>query len=226
MLGFTDVADAAQSPVQSDATLVMLNLEGVSLAGSEVLDRIATARSSLPGLPIVVVSDSTEAADILKLIEHGVSGFLPISLELQRVIDVLRLVAAGGTFIPAEPVLADIENIAAPTAPQEPSPEGDALQNATTTTESSPASDHQALIAALENLTPRERKVLDQLRQGQSNKLIARALDVSEATIKVHVGNIMKKLRVSNRTQVALLVESLDEDLHRSGDGPKSASDF
>ena len=221
VLGFADVSDAAQAVLQDGAKVIMLNLEGVSLGDGQVFDILATAQSCLTDLPIVVVSDGTDAAEILALIKRGVSGYLPISMELQTVIDVLRLVAAGGTFIPAEQVLTSIENVSSPTPLQE-LPSGGDIANLGAEREASPTGDHFALLSALESLTPRQRKVLDQLRQGMSNKHIARELDLSEATIKVHVGNIMKKLRVSNRTQVAVLVEGLEEQLHPEGEGSKT----
>ncbi len=224
VLGFASFPDAERALLQDGTTLLLLNLEGVPLADVQVSDLISTAQSCLPGLPIVVVSDSADAAEILNLINHGVSGYLPISLEVQMVIDALRLVAAGGTYIPAEPVLTSIEDLSFPTSPGELLPEGETA-NREATDEESPTGNHFALISALESLTPRQRKVLGQLRQGKSNKHIARELDLSEATIKVHVGNIMRKLQVSNRTQVAVLVEGLEEDLDQEDGELKTVSE-
>jgi DNA-binding CsgD family transcriptional regulator len=54
--------------------------------------------------------------------------------------------------------------------------------------------------------TEREAAVLERLRQGQPNKIIAHALGVSESTVKVHLRSIMSKLRVSNRTQIVCML--------------------
>jgi DNA-binding NarL/FixJ family response regulator len=53
-------------------------------------------------------------------------------------------------------------------------------------------------------LTPRQLEVLDRLREGKPNKLIARDLNMTEATVKVHVRQIMRKLGAANRTQAVL----------------------
>lgn len=58
-------------------------------------------------------------------------------------------------------------------------------------------------------LTPRQRQVLRQIVEGSSNKVIASELDLSEATVKMHVTSIMKSLGVSNRTQAAMAAEKL-----------------
>jgi len=66
---------------------------------------------------------------------------------------------------------------------------------------------------AVSELTPRELAVLALLGRGQSNKRIARELDLSEATVKVHVRHIMRKVGATNRTQVALLAETFARQL-------------
>jgi DNA-binding NarL/FixJ family response regulator len=59
------------------------------------------------------------------------------------------------------------------------------------------------------DLTPRELSVIDLLREGKPNKLIARQLDMQENTVKVHVRNILRKLNAANRTHAALLANRL-----------------
>ena len=56
-------------------------------------------------------------------------------------------------------------------------------------------------------LTPRECDVLNLLREGKPNKIIAAALDLKETTVKIHVRHIMKKLKATNRTEAALMAE-------------------
>ncbi len=63
--------------------------------------------------------------------------------------------------------------------------------------------------AASSRLTPRQLGVLSLVVQGKSNKMIARELDLSEATVKVHVSAIMKALNAVNRTQVAMTAKKL-----------------
>lgn len=68
------------------------------------------------------------------------------------------------------------------------------------------------------DLTPREREVLALLTEGMTNKKIAKALTLSDGTVRLHVSNILSKLGVSNRTEAATL--ALQHDLVRHADRP------
>lgn len=194
-------SDLAQADAQGGAAVILLNVTGMRLADSRISDSIATARHHLPSLPVVALSESADAEDILGAIEQGLSGYIPISLELRLVIEALRFVAAGGTFVPAEPLLANLEDAAPPRL----RPEASVGEAAASTL----ANDAASVTSILETLTPREVAVLDCVRRGKSNKQIARELDMSEATVKVHVSHIMRKMGAVNRTQVALFAEVL-----------------
>lgn len=81
--------------------------------------------------------------------------------------------------------------------------------------------------ALLASLTEREREILDHLARGYSNKTIARALDISHDTVKLHVRHILAKLNLSSRVEAAVLaVESraAGELPPDPGDGPRGAS--
>jgi two-component system nitrate/nitrite response regulator NarL len=58
----------------------------------------------------------------------------------------------------------------------------------------------------LQSLSPREREILDHVARGGSNKQIARALDIAETTVKIHVQHILRKLGLSSRVQAAVLL--------------------
>ena len=190
VLRFGDANDLAQSSPGRPA-LVLLNVTGSSLSDARVCGAVAAACSSLPGTPVVALSDEKDAAEILGAIDRGLSGYIPISLELRSVVETLRFVAAGGTFVPAEALLASLQMTETPNALPEP-----------TSRTATP-------MLTVNDLTPRELAVLAILGQGKSNKHVARELNLSEATVKVHVRHIMRKLGAVNRTQVALLAENL-----------------
>lgn len=135
-------------------------------------------------IPIVVVSDRTSPDHILNVISRGARGYIPTSLVLNIAIEALRLVRAGGVFIPADIVM-DMQNSARKlsTAP-EPS------------------------FAAF---TPKQAAVIERIRKGKPNKTIAYELNMCESTVKVHVRNIMNKLSVRNRAQIAFLANQLLE---------------
>jgi DNA-binding NarL/FixJ family response regulator len=199
VLCFDDASDLAQASPQEGEALVLLNLTGIPLTDHRVSAAIATTRACVPGMPVVALSDSAASEGILGAIAQGLSGYILISLELRLVIDALRFVAAGGTFVPAESLLSALDTTAASGSPA-PLTLGEAATAGVVKD-----------IAALNALTPRELAVLNQVCLGKTNKQAARALDMREATVKVHVRHIMRKLGAANRTQVALLAESLKD---------------
>lgn len=215
--GFESAAAAAASGIEGTAMVVMLNLDGMALSDDRVAEICEEARAQLPRLPKVIVSDSLEVAAIIHLISGEMRGFIPLTLELPQAVDALRFVAAGGIFIPAEAVLGDLE----PSLRDEPLRTLPLGQPSTR----SPVDPLDVMRAAplyretpaagtgvpWKDFTERERAVLADLRSGKSNKVIARNLNISEATVKVHVRHIMRKLGVANRTQVALRLKALEQ---------------
>jgi DNA-binding NarL/FixJ family response regulator len=149
-----------------DLVLLDLNLPGATgLSCLHALRRIA------PTTPIVVVSAVGDPKVMQDAIMSGASAFIPKSAPSQVLINALRVIIAGGTYMPTGIVAA--------------------LRNA----DSSPG--HS-------DLTLRQRRVLELLSTGLSNKRIARELDISEITVKAHVSAIFRKLGVTNRTQAGL----------------------
>lgn len=105
------------------------------------------------------------------------SGILMYRLSGDAFVRALRLICAGERVFPD--ILAIRQN--RPTPPTADEPQGRAVR-----------------------LSPREREVLVELVEGRSNKAIARTLGMSEATVKVHLKNVLRKIRVDNRTQAAM----------------------
>jgi DNA-binding NarL/FixJ family response regulator len=116
---------------------------------------------------------------------HGVRGYIPTSVECEVLIAALRLINAGGTFVPAG-----------------------VLRSAATKQDTRFENGRRGGLHALD-LTPRELSVIDLLREGKPNKLIAAQLEMQESTVKVHVRNILKKLNAVNRTQAASVANRL-----------------
>jgi DNA-binding NarL/FixJ family response regulator len=188
VLGFAGVCDIAGAEPQTGMAVILLNMHGIRL-GDCVFAAVAAIRSSLPGLPVMVLSEDEDTGAILDAIEGGLNGYVPMSEELGLLAHALRFVAAGGTFVPTKSLLTHLQ---------------------AATTRALPATPPAAVPTAamiVNRLTPRELAVLERVGQGKSNKQIARELNAREATIKIHVGHIMRKLRVFNRTQLALIVE-------------------
>jgi DNA-binding NarL/FixJ family response regulator len=170
----------------SNESVVVLHAHSASVATAEVASEIAMIAEVAPGVPFVVMSDLEDATEALLAIRSGARGYFPTSLPLSQVIAAIRFVADGGTYIPSCVLMAL-------PAPQETSPirpvDGDG--NPIT-------------------FSPRQQQVLDRLRQGKQNKIIAYELGMCESTVKVHIRLIMRKLNARNRTQVVLLTNNTD----------------
>jgi DNA-binding NarL/FixJ family response regulator len=149
-------------------SLVLLDL---NLPGATGLSCLTELRRMVPATPIVVVSAVGDPKIMQDAIMGGACAFIPKSAPGQVLINALRVILAGGTYMPTGIVAA--------------------LRGG----EGGPARNE---------LTLRQRRVLELLSTGLSNKRIARALDISEITVKAHVTAIFRKLGVSNRVQAGL----------------------
>lgn len=147
------------------------------------LDGIQALRDSFPATPLIIMSDATECdtQTVRETLARGVSGFiLTRRTGLQVVASAISLVHSGGTFVPRDFLFTD-----SPRAAAQPARKSNEARR----------------------LTQREFAVLELIRLGKPNKVIAEELGMSASTVKVHVRNIMQKMGVSNRTQVALSAE-------------------
>ena len=165
-----------------DLALVDLNMPGMSGVPS-----IVALRARFPLVPLVVVSGSDDAAQVRGVLRAGAAGFIPKSAMVQLVLPALRLVLAGGQYVP--PQLVAALDAAAAVRP-----------NAASGGASSAAPDRLAA------LSPRQREVFHLLARGLSNKQIARELTISEGTVKSHIATIFDVLKVRNR--VAAVAEA------------------
>jgi DNA-binding NarL/FixJ family response regulator len=156
-----------------------LVLIGAATSEHVDLDEIETLRAALPDTPLVVSAESENPHRARLILKAGTRGFLPASLSLKVLMGALDLVMAGGVYVPSSLIEPAQARAAEPT--------------------------RSAMREPWSELTRRQRDVLGLISQGKSNKLIADALDMSESTVKAHVKQIIKRLRVANRTQAALL---------------------
>jgi DNA-binding NarL/FixJ family response regulator len=153
--------------------LVLLDLAMPHMDG---LGGLAALRQRAPGVPIVILSASESTHDMRAALDAGAMGFIPKSSHAEVVLGALRLVLAGGVYVPPEMIHASVSTATTPTAGSE-------------------------TLA----LTPRQVDILKLLGQGKSNKEIAQTLALTEGTVKQHVSDVLNALNVSNRTQAALV---------------------
>lgn len=171
---------------QSEAIdLVIWSIGSSSIASDRNLDDLERLKQRFPETPLVVLADRDDPADVAEAVRRGVRGYVPTSLGRHDVWEVLRFVRAGGTYFPASALIdtADVQE-----------------------SSGSPCSS-RSRARPMADLTPRELDVVEQLRQGKPNKVIAHELQITESTVKVFVHRILTKLGAVNRTEVAYLVQ-------------------
>lgn len=185
-----DCAEAlAAAGAHPDLDLVLLDLALPDVDGFEALSKL---REQYPGVPVVVLSASEQAATVLRAIDAGAMGFIPKTSSNQLLVDALRQVMSGGVFLPLE-ILQQHQGAPEP-----------ALRRAAQARQNG-----EALSPREIGLTARQADVLALLVQGKSNKLICRDLNLAEGTVKIHVTAILKALNVSNRTQAVIAIGKL-----------------
>jgi DNA-binding NarL/FixJ family response regulator len=169
----------------TDFELILLDL---GMPGWTGFHELGAIHERLPRALLVVVSGSERRADLLSALENGAAGYIPKSSSAKVLLGALQLVLAGGIYVPAQAIRGDLVTNHDFVA-------DDTLTNV------GPGSGEQ--------LTPRQREVLERLREGKSNKLIAHELGLTEGTVKVHVTAILRLLGVRNRTQAALTAQGM-----------------
>ena len=170
--------------------VVLCNI--TAMAEPQALAVIRQLTGALGGIPLIILTAHEEIDVVLEAFRLGVRGYIATSLGLSVALEAIRLVAAGGAFIPAASLSALMER-----QPHSPAPQ---------VANSDQAEDEAMRVT--DELTPRQLAVLGCLREGKANKLIAHELGMCESTVKVHVRNILKKLGATNRTQAAYFTYS------------------
>lgn len=157
-----------------DVNLVLLDIQLPGLSGMDLLKRIAKEH---PAMPIIMLSADHDSNTVSQALQWGASGFMPKNSLNQVLISAIRLVLAGGVYIPPEALLKSV-----------PKPQPAPINKA-------------ALQLDSLGLTNRQLDVLRLLVKGLSNKRISRQIDLAEATVKIHIRGILRTLGVTNRTE-------------------------
>ena len=149
------------------------------------VERLTELAPQIGHCPAVILSDNEDPDLIVRMLGKNVRGYVPTSLSIAVAMQAIELARAGGVYVPASSLIA-----------------AHRVQEAPPT----PAQKTNGLFTA------RQAAVVEALRRGKANKIIAYELKMRESTVKVHVRNIMKKLHATNRTEVAYLVNCLNSE--------------
>ena len=172
-------ASAADALTLATSLLPDLMLLDLNLPGGG-LSAARQVASACPVTKIVMLTFSEEESDVLASLKAGARGYILKGVSGRELRRIVRGVQAGEVYI--TPTLAA----------------GVLIEMA--------GSDRQAQ-NPLNDLTPRERQILEGVASGHSNKEIGRDLDISEKTVKHYMTNVLQKLQVRNRVEAALLAQ-------------------
>ncbi|MBK9220410.1 MAG: response regulator transcription factor [Uliginosibacterium sp.] len=171
-----DGLEAVKSAHQLKPDVVLLDLHLPGLSGLEALRLI---KQDLPACLVMMLTVSEDAQDLAEALRSGADAYVLKNAEAAYLIDSIKKMAAGDSTISLELTRKLIDP-------------------------SCRAGGNAQGGRPVDSLTPRERDVVSLLAKGESNKVIARHLDLSENTVKIHVQNILKKLSLSSRVQIAV----------------------
>ena len=174
--------DLAAHGMEPDLVLLDLNLPGLS-----GIPALKLWRRRYPGIPVVVLSAATDQQTVLAAIGAGAAGFIPKSASNAVMLNALRLVLAGGRYLPPE------------------------VLSRSGAHELTPSRARQGTKLSVETvgLSGRQAEVLKLIASGASNKVICRELGLAERTVKAHVTAVFRALKVTSRTQAAIEASKL-----------------
>ena len=186
-----------------DCVALVLSFLSASRDIRDLAVEVSRAKDQLPDVPVVVIAEGDELSFVRMVIGSGVRGYIPTSFDFAMFKEAIQFVAAGGTFVPAS-VLRRGENGQMSDVDEA----DDVVKHGSNEKNHQNSNEIQERRVAA-SFTPRELAVISRLRDGKSNKLIARELTITEGTVKLYVRRIMKKLGVENRTQAALVATNM-----------------
>jgi two-component system nitrate/nitrite response regulator NarL len=176
-----EAADQVAKGLAPDLLICGLE-DSTSGAQSAIVDQI---RSQFPNLKVVILADSVSSSLLLQAINAGVNACLLRDMSLEALSRSLELVMLGQQIFPTQTALTLVANRST----------GPAYAGSSVPSEQAQRT---------RSVSGREGEILRSLLSGHSNKMIARELGISEATVKVHLKGVMRKINAQNRTQAAM----------------------
>ncbi|KQY27224.1 regulator [Rhizobium sp. Root482] len=166
--------DMWRSALATNFCGILINVGARDFLHAQLNEELTLLIANYPDLPVIILSDNQNIEQIFAALQIGVRGYIPSTVGIDVCVQAIALALAGGMFISMES-LNDIQKLLFKVS--------------------------QVESKRSQMFTAREQTVIEALRRGKANKIIAFELGLSESTVKVHIRNIMKKLHASNRTE-------------------------
>jgi DNA-binding NarL/FixJ family response regulator len=180
--GYGSIREWKDARDRAPADVILYNIGGRSPTDQSVAAELARLVEDASPTPVIVLAESEDLREMIAAVDAGARGYIPASIGIDVMMEATRLTAAGGVFLPVTSILSMRETIAPKPVPTS---------------------------GIDEYFTSRQASVADALRRGKANKIIAYELNMCESTVKVHIRNIMKKLKATNRTEAAFKLNAL-----------------
>lgn len=168
--------DGVKRAKQLQPDLVLMDLHMPGTSGLEALQMLT---EDLPDTKVLMLTVSEDGQDLMQALQSGARGYLLKNIEIDFLVESIHKAMNGESVMSPQMSAALIDAVREP------------IVNV--------AADKQAI-----KLTPRESEIIGMLASGESNKGIARTLDLAESTVKIHVQGILRKLNISSRVQAAV----------------------
>ncbi|MES2926872.1 MAG: response regulator [Pseudomonadota bacterium] len=180
-----DVGEALRCLARQRPDVILLDNH---LPGVLGVDAIPSLREAAPGTRILMLTVSENEADLVAALKAGADGYLLKTVESHHLCEAIVKVMDGESVVSPEMTTKLVSALRS-----QPPAQGEAPGAALATTD-----------AALASLSVRELEILHLIARGDSNKHIARQLDIAETTVKIHVQHILRKLHLTSRVQAAV----------------------
>ncbi|MBM6583658.1 response regulator transcription factor [Microvirga sp. BT689] len=158
-----------------------------SQAADDLIVTVERLKAQWPSARVVLLTEHMEPAAMVQALQTGLDGLCSTAMKREALIKALELVMLGEPFIAPALVFSLVDEA----LHHQTRPDGNVMVG-------------PAATAVASKLSPRESMILHHLTQGASNKQIARELGLAEATVKVHLKGILRKVKAANRTQAAM----------------------
>jgi len=180
-----DIGEAFRILSHQEPDVILLDNH---LPGVKGVEAIASLKQGHVNLRILMLTVSEDEGDLANALQNGADGYLLKTSESDQLCEAIVKVAEGQSVVSPEMMSKLVSALRQPTVP------------------SAIESDNEHPLKVLERLSPREMEIFLLIAKSLSNKHIARALDIAETTVKIHIQHIFKKLEMTSRVQVAVLV--------------------
>ena len=172
----SDGLEGVKRAKQLKPDVVLLDLH---MPGTSGLDALQMLTEDVPETEVLMLTVSEDAQDLMQALRSGARGYLLKNIEMDFLVNSIHQAVKGESVMSPQMSAALVNAIRQPVIEKQ--------------------SEKKTV-----NLTPRESEIIIMLAQGESNKSIARILDLAESTVKIHVQGILRKLNITSRVQAAV----------------------